>query len=185
MDNSAQHSLNLQFFQAAWQVNALGEAISRWQSVGGAGPFFVVPHFVAHHHHRGHEVQIDYSIALAQAGPLQIELVQLHSSDRSVYGETGQDDWEGLHHLGSLVDDFDTAVENYTRQGVCLAAEHSGAARVGYLDTRRELGHFTEIIQRSELIISMFAKIKEAAVNWNGEIPVRDIDGNAFSLVGL
>ena len=78
-----------QFFQAAWVVNDLEEAMHRWIKTVRVGPFFVMPHVeVTQTCYHGTPTAIDFSGALAQSGPLQIELIQQHSDTPSAYRDT-------------------------------------------------------------------------------------------------
>jgi methylmalonyl-CoA/ethylmalonyl-CoA epimerase len=58
--------------------------MQRWIATARAGPFFVNAHAgVENTRYRGEPMAIDFSGALAQAGPMQIELIQQHSDTPS------------------------------------------------------------------------------------------------------
>lgn len=73
-------------FQTAWIVDDLTQAVDRWLATTNAGPFYLIPHAqVQGLKYRGKGSSIDISAALAQTGPLRIELVEQHSDAPSAY----------------------------------------------------------------------------------------------------
>ena len=70
----------------AWVVNSLEEAVPRFGRIYDAGPFIVSRHIkVDGPKHRGCDIVLDFSTAIAQAGPVQIELVEQHNEGPSPY----------------------------------------------------------------------------------------------------
>ncbi len=91
-------------------------------------------------------------IALANIGPLRIELIQPLEGD-TVYAEFLRDHGYGIHHLGILVDDMQEALALAAAAGVAVAMDGSGFGLDGdghyaYLDTEGRLGTTVELIQR-------------------------------------
>lgn len=166
-----------QFFQAAWVVNDLEEAMQRWIATARVGPFFVNAHVgVENTRYRGEPMPIDFSGALAQAGPIQIELIQQHGDTPSAYRDTFSAGEEGFHHVCGYIEDFDAEVAQYSRLGSPLAFEGSfGDMRFGYVDTRESLGFMTEIIEDRASIREYFKMIADAAIDWDGEDPIRTV----------
>lgn len=164
-----------QFFQAAWVVNDLEEAMHRWIKTARVGPFFVMEHVeVTQTCYHGTPTPIDFSGALAQSGPLQIELIQQHSDSPSAYRDTFAPGQEGFHHMCSFVEDYDAEVENYRQQDAPLAFNGmSGDMRFAYVDTRATLGWMTEIIEDRQSIRDLFKRVADAAVDWDGSDPIR------------
>lgn len=164
-----------QFIQAAWVVNDLEEAMHRWIKSARVGPFFVIPHQgVEDTCYRGTPTPIDFSGALAQAGPLQIELIEQHSDTPSAYRDTFPPGQEGLHHMCTFVDDFDAEVENYRKQDAAVAFNgRAGNMRFAYVDTRASLGFMTEIIEDRQKTRDLFKMVADAAIDWDGTDPIR------------
>lgn len=163
------------FFQHGILVNDLDEAIERWLRSARVGPFYVMRHVqVADFLYRGQPATIDFSTALAQAGPLQIELIQQHSAGPSAYRDTFAPGQEGFHHLCTFVEDFDAEVAHHAAHGSVMAAEGAfGDMRFGYLDTRTQIGCMTEIIEDRASIRALFKLVADAAEGWDGRDPVR------------
>lgn len=165
-----------QFFQAAWIVNDLEEAINRWVKTAQVGPFFVIPHSEVQdvRYRGGQSIDLDFSVALAQAGPIQIELIQQHNEGPSAYRDTYAAGQEGFHHMCGFVDDYDAEVERQARLGFPVAhAGWVGDMRFAYLDTRASLGFMTEIIEDRQYVRDLFKMVADAAVGWDGDEPVR------------
>ncbi|MDX1580959.1 MAG: VOC family protein, partial [Alphaproteobacteria bacterium] len=73
-------------FQNAWVVTDVFEAARKWVDFYGVGPFYVMEHLdLADIKYRGEPGKLDISVALAQAGPVQIELIQQFNPDNSAY----------------------------------------------------------------------------------------------------
>lgn len=169
-------SLN-QFFQAAWIVNDLDAAMRHWIETMRVGPFFVIPHpAVENARYRGTPTTIDFSGALAQAGPFQIELIQQHSVGPSAYRDTFAPGEEGFHHMCTFVADIDAEIEHYRGLDAALAFEGSfGDMRFAYIDTRATNRCMTEIIEDRASIREIFKLVADAAVDWNGKDPIRTL----------
>jgi hypothetical protein len=161
--------------QAAFVVNDLEEAAHRWISTARVGPFFIVPHAkVERVLYRGTPVTIDFSTALAQAGPLQIELIEQHNDSPSAYRDVYAKGQEGFHHLCTFTNSFDADLERHRSEGSPTAVQGAfGDMRFAYVDTRTRLGHMTEIIEDRASIKAFFKMIADAAVDWNGADPIR------------
>jgi len=158
-----------QFFQAAWVVEDLKAAMLRWNIVG-VGPFYHVPHVqVEDLTHRGKASAVDFSIALAQAGPLQIELIQQHNQASSIYRDIYPAGHGGFHHVCLLTTDFDGEVGRYASEGSQVAMSGVfGGARFAYLDTRQSIGCITEMLEETPIVRGLFDRIAGSSVQWDG-----------------
>lgn len=166
---------NTKFFQAAWVVNDLEQAMQRWIKTAAVGPFYVSRHVeLEDYRYRGEPTKLDVSTALAQAGAMQIELIEQHSEGPSAYRDTYPEGCEGFHHICAFVDDFGKEVERHGPQSLPFAAEGVfGDMRFGYIDTRQAIGCMTEIIEDRKSIREVFKLVADAAVNWDGRDPIR------------
>jgi Glyoxalase/Bleomycin resistance protein/Dioxygenase superfamily len=162
-------------FQAAWVVNDLEEAMRRWIATARIGPFFVVSHVrVERVKYRGAPGTLDFSSALAQAGPMQIELIEQHSDGPSAYRDAFPKGNEGFHHVAMMTQTYEADLELLRSAGNVAATEGMfGDMRFAYVDTRARLGHMTEIIDDCESIKKIFKKVADAAVDWDGTDPIR------------
>lgn len=168
-----------EFGQIAWVVDDLDKAVRQWQETAGIGPFFVGEHIggiITNAQHRGTPVDIDMSCAVAQAGPVQIELIKQHGDGPSPYRDVFADGEQGIHHVCSFVDDVEVEIRRYQGLGFDIAMTGSivGETPVVYVDTRPMIGVMTELMGRSGPVSTMYGAIADAADGWDGTDPVRD-----------
>lgn len=163
------------FFQASWVVNDLQAAMRKWIETGRVGPFFVNKDVqVDNPRYRGQPTRFEHNLAIAQAGPLQIELIEQPNAIASVYRDSFAPGEEGFHHMGCFVEDVDAEFQRYTAQGVELAYEGMfGDVHFGYVDTRPQLGFMVEILEHKPGIDRLFQYIADAATGWDGSDPIR------------
>jgi methylmalonyl-CoA/ethylmalonyl-CoA epimerase len=162
-------------FQTAWVVDDLDSAVRHWATLG-VGPFLVFRNVVINFRHRGKPATAEVSFALAQAGPSQIELIAQHDARPSAYRDMYQRGESGLHHVGCLVQDYDSAVGTYTSQGIELATEGvTGDVRYAYLDTRHLIGCMTEIVGNVPSVASLYESVRIAGQDWDGHEPIREM----------
>src|SRR5919108_4546265 len=87
--------------QNGYVVRNIEAAMRHWIDVLGVGPWFYIDHLpVADFQYKGQPSAVDVSLALANSGPLQIELIQQRNDAPSLYLDFLQAGHEGLQHLG-------------------------------------------------------------------------------------
>ncbi len=158
-------------FQMSWVVRDLEEAAIRWNRSMGIGPFLVNRHIsISDPVYRGNPEPVDFSTAIAQAGPIQIELVQQHDDQPSCYRDSVAPGAEAMHHVATMAEDFDAELARYTDQGFEIASSGSFAGvRFCYVDTRGAIGHMVEILEQGKAINAFFSAIRRAADDWDGD----------------
>jgi hypothetical protein len=158
-----------QILQFSWVVADLEEAARRWHATMGIGPFLVNRHLkIGEARYRGRPSSTDFSTAIAQAGPVQIELVQQHDASPSCYRDTVPEGREAMHHVAFIAGDYDAALAAYTAQGAEVASSgRFGDVRFCYVDTAARLGHMVEILEDRPAIRSFFGAIQRAAERWD------------------
>ncbi len=160
--------------QCAWVVEDIETACMNWVETMGVGPFYIFPHLQLDVNYRGEPAKIDFSIASAQAGDVQIELVQQHSEGPSAYRDLVAKGARGHHHLAIYVADYDAAVAHFTDRGFVAATDGLfGTMRFAYFDTSDPLGCMIEVIEHDAMQDTIFARIREGAENWDGSDPIR------------
>ena len=160
------------YMQSGWVVRDLMAAAHSWLAMG-VGPFFIIPKVEASEfQYRGSTASLNIGVALAQAGGIQIELIQPNGDSPSPYRDMFPQG-EGFHHFAALVDDLDAAIELRRTQGALVARGVSGDMRFAYLDTRDRIGCMTELMQPGPEVQALFAMIDESSKSWNGADPIR------------
>lgn len=170
-------NISRSYIQVAFVVNDIDAAMERWIREMGIGPFFVIRNAKMDElRYRGKDVFVDASFAMAQAGNIQIELCQQHNEAPSAYRDTFPDGGEGLHHMCVVAKSYDDEIAHYRRQGFEPSMEgRFGEMRFAYVDTRPALGFMTEVIEDWEPVRTVHRQVAEAAVNWDGKDPIRNL----------
>jgi methylmalonyl-CoA/ethylmalonyl-CoA epimerase len=143
-----------QINQIALVVRDLDAALRRYWETLGVGPWKVYTYgspLVREMTYRGRPHEYRMRLALAQVGPLVIELLQPLSGD-NIYVEHLDRKGEGLHHVGIFVPSFDQAVAQAQQQGFSVLQSGRGYGRWGdggfaYLDTEAMFGVILELIE--------------------------------------
>ena len=100
----------------------------------------------------GVRLDLDFKIAFAYSGKMQIELLEEKSEQAPVYKDHLETYGEGLHHLGFFVRDLDDILKIVDRLvlEILLASQFKtaggGIVRFAYLDTRPLCGIIMELI---------------------------------------
>lgn len=127
--------------------------------------------------YRGQRSSIAYEAAFGYHGPMNIELIAQSSRAPSVYRETLDRTGPGFHHFMIRTDDYDRALERYSKMGIAAAfeAELPGSGRWSYLDARAQIGSFIELYDMQPAVAQMWSLMEEAHRTWDGKNPVRSI----------
>lgn len=129
-------------------VRDLQKAIEYYSSVLGIGPFRVFEEYTPDLLVRGKIVPTRAKFAFAQAGRLQVELIQ-NIEGENIYAEFLREKGEGLHHVAMCVDDADAEIEKWEKCGIeVLQKGHAGGSSWAYFDTQAIGGVIFEIIPK-------------------------------------
>jgi Glyoxalase/Bleomycin resistance protein/Dioxygenase superfamily len=159
--------------QNCWVVPHLEAAIRKWLDMG-YGPFLTLELDIPDARYRGKTVPLSYSVALANGGGVQIELIQQRSNGASAYRDMYGPAEGGFHHVCIFTDDYDTETTELSQRGIVLATEcMSFGVRSCYADTRGSLGCMLEVIQNVPLVQGLYRAVVDAAKDWDGSDPVR------------
>ena len=164
----------------AYVVRNIEPSMSYWTDVLGVGPFFYLKdHEAKGSTYRGRPTNMRISLAFAQSGNLQIELVQQLNDAPSLFQDFSESGREGLQHVAFWTYDFDDDIARYLAAGYVIvqtAGLHGPNNRNAFIE---KPGQPTAIgIEISEIRGSkgiFFDKIKEAAQAWDGSDPIRDV----------
>ena len=164
------------FFQLGFVVSDLLAAAGRWAAVHGVGPFHVLPPLDSPCTYRGAETGVKVQIAVAQAGPVQIELIQQHCDRPSVFRELAGHGPSGFHQVCTVTPDYEGKKAYYEGLGYELASEivGPGGQKAAYLDTLADFGFFTEVVALAPLFLDQLTAISRTCAEWDGVTdPVR------------
>ena len=158
--------------QMAWVVDNLEEAATRLSRAMRVGPFLMLRHIKLDvPHHRGRPQRTDFSLCLAQAGDVQVELVEQHDDTPSVYRDAFPDGPPGgmaFHHVAVIVADVFAETARYNALGFPTASSgRFGAIDFTYVDTRAAGGFMVEVLPDVPDMHRFFGAVREAAENWD------------------
>ena len=162
--------------QTGYVVPDIEAAMNYWSRVLGVGPFFYnerVP--IRNYHYCGEQYEPHNSVALANSGPLQIELIQCRNDVPSMYRDFTRAGYSGLQHVAYWTENYDADLERLVEQGFkpVMGGEVGRRGRFIYFDTHYHPGTVIELSEVTGPKGQMFRMIREAAANWDGSDPVR------------
>ena len=162
--------------QAGYVVADIAAAMDHWSRVLGVGPFFYndrVP--IENYVYKGTRYEPHNSVALANSGSLQIELIQTRNDVPSMYRDFRQAGNFGLQHIAYWTDCYDADLERLIAQGMkpVMGGEVGERGRFIYFDTEFHPGTVIELSEVTGPKGRMFDIIREAAQDWDGSDPVR------------
>jgi len=169
-------SLLIAFEQIGFVVEDLDEALRYWIDVIGVAPFFVYRDFtLAQCSYRGEPIELTISVGYAQAGEVQVELVEQRGDTPSAYlGRASSDP----HHVAVWTPDYDDHVERYRSLGL---TELMGGSAGGKSDERfvylepNGPGPMIEVTEVHPPKREMYRGIADAARAYDGSDPIREV----------
>lgn len=171
------------FFQNGFVVDDIVATAHRWAEVHGVGPFHVLPAREVACTYRGTSTSVDLQVAVAQAGPVQIELIHQRDDRPSVFRELGAVGPCGFHQICTVTPDYSAAIDAYASKGYGIACEipgSRGAPSVAYVDTFADFGFFTEVVESTPLFLQQLAAVSATCATWDGTDPVRKLTRDGY-----
>lgn len=162
--------------QLGFVVPDLEVAAAHWSGTVGVGPFFLLEHVqFAETFYQGRPTTVDMSVAVAQWGAVQVELVQQFNDAPSIYSEFPGRERGGLQHVGVMTQSVERDLARLRPLGIDPVQWGSTAngIRFAYLATDQHPGAMIELIEHGPAIDGFFAIVREAARTWDGTQPLR------------
>jgi hypothetical protein len=162
--------------QMGYVVRDIQGAMKHWVEVCGVGPWFYADRLpLTGFRYRGRSYDgIHVSVALANSGDVQLELIQQRDDSPSLYRDFLAAGHEGLQHWSSWPEDFQARRDRAVADGWTIGQEGESARGpfVYFLDE----GHPGTVIEMAEMTPTrrrIFDAIRAAAVDWDGSDPIR------------
>ena len=166
--------------QNGYVVRDMEAAIRHWVELVGVGPWFLIDRVeLDWFRHRGEDSRPELSIALANSGPLQLELIVQHDDAPSLYREFLDAGHEGLQHVAFWSTAYQALFDEMIGAGYALG--HEGqiggpAGRFAYFDVpEAPPGSVIEISDVSGGKGRFFDHIRRVAETWDGKDPIRPV----------
>ena len=125
--------------QNGYVVRDIHAALDHWVNVMGVGPWFLIENVqVENFHHRGVASDLQMTVALANSGDIQIELIQQTNDAPSMYQEFLAAGHEGLQHVSYWTKDYQALYDKALELGYKVGQEGQiggEQGRFAYFDT--------------------------------------------------
>lgn len=162
--------------QLGFVVPDVEEAMRHWSEVMGVGPFFYNPRVpIEDYRFEGRSYEPHNSVALANSGYVQIELIQCRNAVPSCYKEfTDAGHW-GLQHTAYWTEDYDRdlALMEAEHFKVKMSGKVGENGRFAYFNRETHPGTCIELSEVKGPKGRMFDMIRTAAAGWNGSERIR------------
>ena len=162
--------------QIGYIVTDLDQAIARWLSLG-VGPWFVLRGQQQTGLYRGVPCTVTLSVAFANSGDLQIELIHQDDETHSVYREFVAAGANEFHQLAWWATDFDAAIASATDAGwpMVWSGGGDGSVRYAYFEAPPGPATIVEIMELNDMTRWMGNLVRDAAAGWDGSDPIRSL----------
>lgn len=171
--------------QNGYVVRDIEAALEYWTKVLGVGPFFYFEQApISDFRFEGERSELEVSIALANSGDLQIELIQQRNDAPSMYRDFLGAGHEGLQHVAFWTEDFTRELAAATARGHRVAQSGESGGPDGRFVYFAESAHPGTVIELSEVSGAkgrFFTHIRAQAESWDGTEPVRTLGTRAAS----
>lgn len=158
-------------------VRDIEGAMRHWAEVCGVGPWFYAERLPITAFSYGGERHDDIhiSVALANSGDVQLELIQQRCRSPSMYQDFLAAGREGMQHWSSWPTDYDARLNQALAQGYTIGQQgDSPRGRFVYL---KDEGHPGTVIEMADMTVGrrrIFDGVRAAADGWDGRDPIRD-----------
>jgi hypothetical protein len=164
--------------QLGYVVRDVQVAMDAWLT-HGVGPWFYFANVEPNDfRHRGVASSLRMSVAIANSGHLQVELIEQLGDAPSLYKEFLDSGHEGFQHISYWTTDYQTLYDKALSAGYVVGHEGSIGSdhgRFAYLENDRALGTDT-LVEISDVTGpkgTFFEHVREAAAGWDGSQPIR------------
>jgi catechol 2,3-dioxygenase-like lactoylglutathione lyase family enzyme len=164
--------------QNGYVVRDVDAAMVSWLAIG-VGPWFTMREFPQQNGaYRGELCEPVLSIAFANSGPLQLELIQQHDDGPSIYREFLDAGREGFHHLAWWTDDFPATMAKVEAAGwpVVQSGDGNGVAHFAYFELDGATSTVIEMMELNDATDLLASTVATGADEWDGTTdPVRPL----------
>ncbi|MBX9464128.1 MAG: VOC family protein [Aquamicrobium sp.] len=162
--------------QLGYVVDDIEAAMAHWHEVMGVGPWFYNPKVpIEDYLYDGQSYQPHNSVALANSGYIQVELIQCRNDVPSMYRDFRLAGHRGLQHVAFWTQDYDRDLARMEAEGFCrkMSGKVGENGRFVYFDREAHPGTVIELSEVMGPKGRMFDMIRAASQDWDGRDPVR------------
>lgn len=146
----------------------------------GVGPWYVIRGLAQRVTYRDRPCEITLSLALANSGDLQVELIHQDDDAPSIFTEFLAANGPGFHQLAYWTADFDATMQSVQDAGwpvVWSGGEgpEGAVTRFAYVEPPERPAAIIEIMELTDTTQVMATFLRDAAATWDGGTPVREL----------
>ena len=163
--------------QIGYVVHDLDAAVRSWLALG-VGPWFTMRNLEQKDcRYRGEPCEVTLSLAFANSGSMQVEVIQQHDASPSIYREFLDSGREGFHQLAWWVSDFDAMLRRADAAGWPAVYSGEGAdVRFAYFELDTMLSTIVEVMEHNDTTRGFAELVAGAAADWDGATdPIRPL----------
>jgi catechol 2,3-dioxygenase-like lactoylglutathione lyase family enzyme len=162
--------------QIGYVVTDLDKALAGWVELG-VGPWFVMRGLPQRVTYRGEPCEITLSLALANSGDMQIEVIQQQDETPSIFTEFLTAGREGFHQLAYWTADFEATMRAVGEAGwpVVWSGGEDVGTRFVYVEPPNSPATIIEIMELTDITTGMAKFVRDAAEGWDGSDPIRNL----------
>jgi len=162
--------------QLGYVVDDIEAAMAHWYEVMGVGPWYYNPRVpIEDYLFDGNPYEVHNSVALANSGPVQVELIQTRNDAPSMYRDFMLAGNRGLQHVAFWTQSYDSDLARMITQGFSpkMSGKVGKDGRFVYFDREAHPGTVIELSEVMGPKGRLFDLIREASRDWDGKDPVR------------
>jgi Glyoxalase/Bleomycin resistance protein/Dioxygenase superfamily len=157
-------------------VRDIDKAMRHWAEVCGVGPWFYAERLpLTAYRYKGSAHDLPHlSIALANSGDVQLELIQQRCKTPSLYWDFLDAGHEGMQHWSSWPENYHEIRERALRTGWQIGQEgDSPRGPFIYFLNEGHPGTIIEMAEATSARMRIFDQVRAAALTWDGSDPIR------------
>ncbi|MCP9273347.1 VOC family protein [Mycolicibacterium arenosum] len=163
--------------QIGYVVTDLDAAIADWLALG-VGPWFVMRGLQQTVRYRSEPCSVTLSLAWANSGDMQLELIHQTDDTPSVFTEFLAEYGPGFNQLCWWTDDFDATMAEVRAAGWPVVWEGGEGESVRFAYAEPPVGApIAEITARTDATVGLAELVRSAAADWDGSDPIRVLMG--------
>ncbi|HBP28740.1 VOC family protein [Advenella sp. FME57] len=162
--------------QLGYVVDDIEAAMAYWSNTLGVGPWYYNPKVpIRNYQYDGQTYEPHNSVALANSGFVQVELIQTRNDVPSMYRDFLQAGRTGLQHVAYWTEHYDADLERLLKQGFKprMSGEVGEQGRFIYFDTEYHPGTVIELSEVAGPKGRLFDLIRATSEDWNGQQAIR------------
>lgn len=164
--------------QIGFVVTDIDTSLQSWVALG-IGPWYVIRGQRQMARYRGTPCAVTLTIAFANSGDMQIEVIQQENDTPSIYTEFLETQGEGFNQFAYWATDFESTLKSIVDAGwpVVWSGGDGDGVRYAYVEPPGGPAAIIEIMESNEATTGLADFVRAAADGWDGAEPIRSLLG--------